>query len=173
MTNWKQVENNEIFTSCNGFTTLLEKYPTFLSFLQKPGGFKWSGLAWGDLQPTYAYMNFFPPVNSVSWWQTAFERVCVLVGFSLHGKWWKNCSSALDSHFLAISPDIRRVRSLANHRSPVFRQKSLNQVYVPYMNTDRTGGPSMTCASRVQGSPPNTTRPRKWTKGNGTQKPFR
>ena len=30
--------------------------------------------------------------------------------------------------FLAISPDIRRVRSLANHRNQVFRQKFMNQV---------------------------------------------
>ena len=47
-------------------------------------GFHWS--ARGDLEPSYACMNFFPPVNSVNWWQTAFEwrRVQSLVGFSLY-----------------------------------------------------------------------------------------
>ena len=38
--------------------TLLEKYPTF--FLRNPDGFQWKTLAWGDLEPSYAYVNFFP-----------------------------------------------------------------------------------------------------------------
>ena len=74
------------------------------------------------LEPSYAYVNFFPPVNSVSWWQAAFKREVVfsaLIGFSLKGKWRNNWSSTLDPD----SPDIRRVRSLANHRSLVFCQK--------------------------------------------------
>ena len=34
---------------------------------------QWSALAWGDLELSYAYVNVFPPVNSVSWWQEAFD----------------------------------------------------------------------------------------------------
>ena len=42
-------------------------------FLQKPGGFQWGARPWGDLEPLYACLNFSPPVNSISWWQAAFE----------------------------------------------------------------------------------------------------
>ena len=35
---------------------LLWKYPIFL---QNPGGFQWSVLAWGDLEPSYACVNFY------------------------------------------------------------------------------------------------------------------
>jgi hypothetical protein len=37
-------------------------------FLQKPGGFQC-----GDLEPSYAYVNFFLPFKSISSWQAAFE----------------------------------------------------------------------------------------------------
>ena len=40
------------------FTTLLEKYGT-LFFLRKPGEFQLSAPARGDLEPSYAYVNFF------------------------------------------------------------------------------------------------------------------
>ena len=67
---------------------LLEKYPT-LFFLRKPGGFQWSVLAWGDLEPSYARVNFFPPVKSISWYgkQHLSEVVfSALVVFSLYTK---------------------------------------------------------------------------------------
>ena len=48
-----------LFTS---IIPLLEKYPTF--FLRKPGEFQWSALAWGDLEPSYSCVSFFPPFNS-------------------------------------------------------------------------------------------------------------
>ena len=41
--------------------------------LKKSGGLQLSALAWGDLEPSYAYVNFSPPLNSVSWRQAAFE----------------------------------------------------------------------------------------------------
>ena len=50
---------------------MLEKYLTF--FLCKPGGYHWSALAWGNLEPSYACMGFFPAVHSVSWWQATFD----------------------------------------------------------------------------------------------------
>ena len=63
-----------IYTCINIFaetrcTTLLEKYLTLFCFLQKPGGFQWSALAWNDLEPSCAYVNLFLPINSISWWQ--------------------------------------------------------------------------------------------------------
>ena len=42
-------------------------------FFLKPGGFQLSALARGDREPSYAYVSFYPPDNSVSWWQAAFE----------------------------------------------------------------------------------------------------
>ena len=42
-------------------------------FLQKLGGLQWNTLTLGDLEPSYACVNFFPTFNSVSWWQAAFE----------------------------------------------------------------------------------------------------
>jgi hypothetical protein len=47
---------------------LLGKY----LFLRKPGGFQWSALALRNLEPSYACVNFFLSVNSVSWWQEPF-----------------------------------------------------------------------------------------------------
>jgi hypothetical protein len=35
--------------------------------------FQWSALVWGDLEPSYACMNFSPPVKSIRWWQAAYE----------------------------------------------------------------------------------------------------
>ena len=40
--------------------------------------FQWNALAWGDLEPSYASVNFFLLANSVSWWQRAFEWGSVL-----------------------------------------------------------------------------------------------
>ena len=42
-------------------------------FKLKYGGFQWSTLTWSDLEPSYPCMNFFPPINTVSWWQAVFE----------------------------------------------------------------------------------------------------
>ena len=43
----------------NAHTTLLEKYPIFLFLLlRKPGGIQWSALVWGDLQPSFACVDF-------------------------------------------------------------------------------------------------------------------
>ena len=53
---------------------LLEAYPIISFLLRKPGGLQWIALAWGDLEPSYACVNFFPPISSVSWWQA--------------GSWW-------------------------------------------------------------------------------------
>ena len=52
------------------------------------------------------------------------------ISFSIFLSWFKVYSKQDLTGFrlLAISPDIRRVRSLANHRGLVSRQKSLNQV---------------------------------------------
>ena len=44
------------------YTTLLEKDPT-LFFLQKPGRFQWSTLAWGNLEPSYERVNFFSSLS--------------------------------------------------------------------------------------------------------------
>ena len=44
-------------TFCEKYNTLLEKY-WILFFLRKPGGFQWSALAWGVLEPSYACVNF-------------------------------------------------------------------------------------------------------------------
>ena len=44
-------------------------------------------LAWGDLEPPYPCVNFFLPVNSVSWWQVVFEwggDECCLRIFIVH-----------------------------------------------------------------------------------------
>ena len=53
------------------FVTLWESIRTFV--LRKPGGFQWSALLCGDLELSYAYVNFSPLVNSVNWWQATFE----------------------------------------------------------------------------------------------------
>ena len=58
----------------NGYATMLKMYST-LFFLREPGGFQWSALAWDDLAPSYPYVNFFPPVNSVSWWQAHLNEI--------------------------------------------------------------------------------------------------
>ena len=42
---------------CQDYITLLEKCPTF-SF-RKPNEFQWSALAWDNLEPSYACVNFF------------------------------------------------------------------------------------------------------------------
>ena len=65
------------------YATLLEKYTTI--FFRKPGEFQWSALAWGDLEPAYAYVNFpRPSVASVDDKQPLSEVVfSALVGFSL------------------------------------------------------------------------------------------
>ena len=66
--------------------SLLEKYPT-LFFLQKPGGFQWSTLAWDDLEPSYISVNFVSPIHSVSSKQHLSEVMfSALVGFSLWEK---------------------------------------------------------------------------------------
>ena len=52
--------------------------------LQNPGGFQWSELAWGNLEPSYACMNFFPPINSISWWQAAFEWGSSVLSLDFH-----------------------------------------------------------------------------------------
>ena len=57
---------------CMPYITLLEKYPTLIFVLRKPGGFQWSSLAWGELRPSY----LFPSVNSVRW-QAGFEWISV------------------------------------------------------------------------------------------------
>ena len=51
-------EERFLFTLIVPSTTLLKSIRPYF-FLQKPGGFKWSALAWGDLEPPYAYVNFF------------------------------------------------------------------------------------------------------------------
>ena len=38
----------------------IRKSSDLIIFLQKPGGFQWSTLAWGNLEPSYACVNFFP-----------------------------------------------------------------------------------------------------------------
>ena len=37
----------------------VRKVSDLIFVVQKPGGFQWSTLAWGDLEPTYACLNFF------------------------------------------------------------------------------------------------------------------
>ena len=44
-----------------------------LFFLRKPGGFQWSALAWGDLEPSYTCVSFLLPLNNVSWLYATFE----------------------------------------------------------------------------------------------------
>ena len=55
------------------YISLLCQKSIRLLFLQNTGGFQWSMFERGYLEPLYAYVNFFPPVNSVSWWKAAFE----------------------------------------------------------------------------------------------------
>ena len=54
-------------------------------FLRKPGGFQWSALAWGDLEPSYAYVKFYRlSIVSIDGKQHLSEIVfSALVGFSL------------------------------------------------------------------------------------------
>ena len=60
-----------------------------LIFLRKPSGFRLSVLAWGDLEPPYACVNFSPSVNVSVGVKQHFSEVVFgpLVGFSLQGKW--------------------------------------------------------------------------------------
>ena len=63
--------------------SLLEKY--------RPGGFQWSMLGWGDLEPSYTCMNFFSHLSivSVEGKQHLSEVVLsAVVGFSFYRKWW-------------------------------------------------------------------------------------
>ena len=71
-------------------TTMLEKYPTFFFFLKKkPDGFQWSAFALGDLEPSYACVNFFRlPIASVDGKQHLSEIMFSdLVWFSLLEKY--------------------------------------------------------------------------------------
>ena len=61
------------FTNISGRKYSSVRKVSDILFLQKPGGFQWSVLAWGDLEPSYRSVNFFLPVNSIIWWQAAFE----------------------------------------------------------------------------------------------------
>ena len=70
--------------SGSAFTTLLEKYPTLCSS-RKPGGFQLSALAWGELEPSYAFVNFSRlPIASVDRKQHLSEVVFSALVFSLY-----------------------------------------------------------------------------------------
>ena len=61
-------------------------------------------LAWGDLEHPNACVNFFPPVNSVSWWQAAFEWVVFSVLLTFH--WRKMTGAAQKQLCVEISRDM-------------------------------------------------------------------
>ena len=100
----------------------VEKYQTF--FLRKSGVFQWGTLAWGNLELSYACVNFFLPVNSISWWQAAFEW---------GGVW---CSRQI---FI-----VRKMNDLSS-RSYLFTQDMLDSTNSDpdFMNTIITGDKSL------------------------------
>ena len=69
-------------------------------------------------------MNFFPPVNSVSWWQAAFQ-FSTLVEFS---KWRNDWSSALGSDVLSKKLDSSGLPGSLISWYQKILPKSLNQV---------------------------------------------
>ena len=87
----------------------VRKVSDLFLFFRKPGGFQWNVLPWGDHEPSYAFMIFFPPANSVSWWQTEFEWGSVFVLSSdFHCNEEGQCSSTfftLHSEFFSEKPD--------------------------------------------------------------------
>ena len=119
---WKYVTNTKL--RVNHVHDPVTKISDF--FLRKTGGFQWSGLVWDYLEPPRACVNFFRiSIASVNGKHHLSEVVfSALVGFSLLEKYpifGQKQPEVAGSH-------MRKVRSLVNHRSLVFPQKSRNQV---------------------------------------------
>ena len=81
-----------------------------------------------DLEPSYAYVNFFPPINCVSWWHAPCEWSSIKCSRRIFIE--RKMTERMEQRtwfriFFTIYADVRRVRSLANHWNLVFRQKKV------------------------------------------------
>jgi hypothetical protein len=61
------------FSLCSFMYYSDRRVSELIFLLWKPGGLQWSTLTWDNLESSYAYINFFPPFNSVSWLKASFE----------------------------------------------------------------------------------------------------
>ena len=84
----------------------------------------------GVIEPSYAYVNFFPTCQCFSSGQTAFEYLVLWSDFHCKENAGTRAAHLIQT-FLVVSPDIRRIMSLANYTILIFYSQ-IHRIYISF-----------------------------------------